>query len=91
MDNDNITVDATDPQSWATVTEKIVTVKGDTSDLEKSLFNAEQLGRRLSSNLISQFEAVALKGKSLSGVFKSLALSLSDMVLKAAFAPTAAA
>ena len=87
MDNENVTVDATDPQSWNTVTERIVYLKGDTSQLEKSLFDAEQMGKRLSSNLISQFEAVAIKGKSLSSVFKSLALSLSDMVLKAAFAP----
>lgn len=85
--NDSTTIDATDPASWNTVVEKWVYVKGDTSHLEKSLFNAEHMGKRFSSNLLSAFDAVALKGKSLSDTFKSLAMSLSNMVLKAAFAP----
>lgn len=87
MNDNDVTVDATDPASWNTITEKIVYIKGDTRQLEDSLFDAEKLGRRFSSNLLSAFDAVAFKGKSLGDTFKSLALSLSSVVVKAAFAP----
>lgn len=87
MSDNDIPVDATDPASWATITEKVVMIRGDTSQLEASLFDAEKIGRRFSSNLLGAFEAVAIKGKSLGDTFKSLALSLSSMVVKAAFAP----
>ncbi len=86
-DNNDVMVDATDPASWTTVTEKIVTIKGDTRQLESSLFDAEKMGKRFSLSLLSAFDAVALKGKSLGDTFKSLAMSLSNMVLKAAFSP----
>ncbi|NOT71298.1 MAG: phage tail tape measure protein [Hyphomicrobium sp.] len=62
-------------------------MKGDTTHLEQSLFDAERMGKRFSSNLLTAFDAVAFKGKSLGDTFKSLALSMSNMVVKAAFAP----
>jgi phage-related minor tail protein len=86
-DSNDVTVDAADPESWQTITEKIVYVRGDTKHLEASLFDAERMGRRFSTSLLGAFEAVAIKGKSLGDTFKSLTLSLSNMVLKAAFAP----
>ncbi len=52
-----------------------------------SLDEATAAGRRFSSVLLTAFEGVAFKGKSVSDVFKSVALSLSQMVLKAAMAP----
>lgn len=53
-DTDNTTVDATDPASWNTVVEKIVYVKGDTSHLEKSLFDAERMGKRYAKGGVLQ-------------------------------------
>jgi phage-related minor tail protein len=87
MDDNDVTVDATDPRSWETLVERKVYIKGDTTDLEKSLFDAEKMGKRFSSNLLAAFDAVAFKGKSVGDTFKSLALSLSSSVVKAAFAP----
>lgn len=85
-DNDQI-VDATDPESWRRGKTITYTVDADTKPLEDKLFDAEKMGRRFSSSLIGAFEAVAFKGKSLGDVFKSLALSMSQMVLKQALAP----
>lgn len=48
---------------------------------------ADRAGRRFSSSLLGAFEGLAFKGKSLGDTFKSLALNLSQAVLKAAFAP----
>lgn len=52
-----------------------------------SLDEATAAGRRFSGVLLTAFEGVAFKGKNVSDVFKSVALSLSQMVLKAATAP----
>lgn len=64
-----------------------VRVDADTAPLEEQLKVATGLGRQFSSALINAFEGIALKGRSLGEVLKSLALSLSNMVLKAAFKP----
>ena len=87
MANTSDSVDATDPSSWSSVSTRTVEVDADISRFEQKMWDAERMGRRFSGSLISQLEAVAIKGKSLNEVFKSLALSLSSMVLKAAFAP----
>lgn len=47
---------------------------------------ADRAGKRFASS-IGAFEGLAFKGKGLGDTFKSLALSLSQSVLKAAFAP----
>lgn len=52
-----------------------------------SLDEATAAGRRFSGVLLTAFEGIAFKGKNVSDVFKSVALSLSQMVLKAATAP----
>jgi phage-related minor tail protein len=64
-----------------------VRVDADTTPLEEQLKVATGLGRQFSSALINAFEGIAIKGRSLGDVLKSLALSLSNMVLKAAFRP----
>lgn len=58
-----------------------------TRNLRFELDAADKAGRRFSSSLIGAFDGLAFKGKSLGDVFRSLALSLSNVVLKAAFAP----
>jgi phage-related minor tail protein len=87
MDDNNITTDATDPASWNTVTERTIYYKADTKQAEEALFDVDKLGKRVSANLLSGFEAVAIKGKSLESVFKSFALSFSSAIVKQAFAP----
>lgn len=87
MADTNDSVDATNPGSWSGPWTRLVEIDADTTKFERKIDDAERLGRRFSSNLISAFEAVAFKGKSLNDVFKSLALSLSSMVLRTAFAP----
>lgn len=64
-----------------------VPVTANTSQFESALKNATGLGRQFAGTLTSAFEGIALKGKSLGDVFKSLALRLSDLVLKAAMKP----
>lgn len=83
----NSTVNATDPSSWSDGVTRTIVIDADTSKFEQKIWDAERIGQRFSSNLIAQFEAVAIRGKSLNEVFKSLTLSLSHMVLRAAFAP----
>lgn len=58
-----------------------------TRNLRLEIDAADRAGRRFASSLIGAFDGLAFKGKSLGDVFKSLALSVSNIVLKAAFAP----
>jgi phage-related minor tail protein len=58
-----------------------------TRALRSELDAADRAGQRFAGTLLTAFEGLAFKGKSLGDVFKSLALSMSHMVLKAAFAP----
>jgi phage-related minor tail protein len=66
---------------------RTVAVTADTSSLQRELADAARYGRQFSSALITAFEGVALRGKSLGDVLRSLALSLSRMALQAAFRP----
>ena len=70
-----------DIETWTIV------VDADTSALQNELRTAAQLGRQFSRSLITAFDGVAIKGRGLSDVFRSLALSLSSLVLKAALKP----
>lgn len=65
----------------------VVTVEADTSGFEQAMKSASGVGRQFSSVLVNAFEGIALKGKGVGEVFKSLALSLSNLVLKAALKP----
>jgi phage-related minor tail protein len=76
--------DATDPATGEPV---VVPIVADDRQFRQTLDESEKLAKRFSSQLLGAFEAIAIKGKSLSDVFKSLALSLSKMVLQAAFKP----
>lgn len=71
-------------ETWA------VRVTADTSDFEEKIRSTSRLGNQFSHALINAFEGIAIKGKSLGDVFKSLALSLSQIVLKAALKPLTA-
>ena len=64
-----------------------VKVEADTAGFETSLKSAIGSGRQFSSALVTAFDGVAFKGKGLTDVMKSLAMSLSDIVLKAALQP----
>jgi phage-related minor tail protein len=64
-----------------------VAVTADTSELEQQLANAARSGRQFGAALTGAFEAVALRGRNLGDVLRSLALSLSRMALQAAFRP----
>lgn len=64
-----------------------VKVDADTRELENQLKQASTLGRQFSSSLIGAFEGIAIKGRGVSDVLRQLALSLSNIVLKAALKP----
>lgn len=68
-------------ESWT------VEIDADIGDLEKKLALAAGAGKQFGRQLTSAFEGVALQGKGLGDVFKSLALSISQMTLRAAFKP----
>ena len=74
--------DTTQPfETWTVV------VDADTAPLQSELKAATLQGRQFSSALVTAFDGIAVKGKGLGDVMKSLALSLSNMVLKAALKP----
>lgn len=64
-----------------------VIVDADTTALQKELGATARLGRQFSSALSNAFEGIALKGKGLGDVLRSLALDLSRVAFKAAFKP----
>ena len=64
-----------------------VAVNADTSSLQTELRRAAGLGRQFSSALVGAFDSIAIKGKNVGDVLRSLALKLSDIVLKAALRP----
>lgn len=64
-----------------------VKVTADTSDLESKLTSTTRLGRQFSTTLVSAFDDIAVKGKNVGDVFKSLALNISNLALKTALQP----
>jgi phage-related minor tail protein len=64
-----------------------VAINADTTELQQELAKASGYGRQFGRALTSAFEGIALRGKSLGEVLRSLALSLSRMALQAAFKP----
>lgn len=65
----------------------MVVVDADTSAFETQMKAATGLGRQFAGTLTTAFEGIAIKGRSVGDVLKSLALSLSSLVLKAALKP----
>ena len=64
-----------------------VAVNADTSALSTELRRAAGLGRQFSNALVGAFDGIAIKGRNVSDVLRTLALRLSDIVLKAALRP----
>jgi phage-related minor tail protein len=64
-----------------------VRIDADTKQFEDQLNEAAKIGRQFSASLSSAFVDIALKGKGLGDVLRSLALRLSEIALKAAFKP----
>jgi phage-related minor tail protein len=64
-----------------------VKITADTSDLESALSTTSRLGRQFSTRLVSAFDDIAVKGKGVGDVFKSLALNVSQLALKATLQP----
>jgi phage-related minor tail protein len=64
-----------------------IAVEADTTQVQQEFVKVSSLGRQFSNTLISAFEGIAVKGRSVGDVLKSLALRLSELVLKAALKP----
>ncbi len=64
-----------------------VRVKADTSEFERQMRRAGDLGQKFGRQMTRSFAQIAFEGKKISDVLKSLAIQLSKMVLKAAFKP----
>jgi len=64
-----------------------VAIDADTTALQSELRRAAGLGRQFSSALVGAFDGIAIKGRNVSDVLRTLALRLSDLVLKAALRP----
>lgn len=79
--SDSGTSGAADGETW------VVTVKADTSAFEREMKAASGTGRQFSNVLVNAFEGIAIKGRGVGDVLKSLALGLSNLVLKAALKP----
>jgi len=62
-------------------------VAASTDQLQTSLQGIGSLGDQFASKLVGAFDQVAVKGKALDSTVKSLALSFSDLALKAALKP----
>lgn len=75
----------TDPNS--TLETWTVAIDADTTGLESQLKQVQLSGKQFSASLTAALDGLVIKGKSLNDVFASLALSLSKMVLNAAFKP----
>lgn len=67
-----------------------VRINADTRDFEEKMRGATRIGNQFSTSLINAFEGIAIKGRGLGDVLKSLALNLSQIVLKAALKPLTA-
>ena len=70
-----------------TLTTWTVEIDADTSALEQQLAQSARLGRQFGNALTTAFEGIALRGRSLGDVLRTLGLSLSRMTLQAAFRP----
>jgi phage-related minor tail protein len=64
-----------------------VTIGADVAPLRAALTDASRLGRGFGKDLGDAFEGAAIRGRSLSDTVRSLAQSLSQRTLNAAFAP----
>jgi phage-related minor tail protein len=75
------------PNTLDTAPTLTVVIDADTAPLQTQLADAARLGARFSNSLGNAFVDIALRGKGLGDVLRSLTLSLSQLALKAAFKP----
>lgn len=64
-----------------------VAVRADTSQFQQQIADASRLGRQFGNQLGTAFDGIAIKGKGVSDTLRSLALSMSQLVLKSALRP----
>jgi phage-related minor tail protein len=64
-----------------------VAVHADTTQFQQQIADASRLGRQFGNQLVTAFDGIAIKGKSVGDVLRSLALNLSQLVLKSALRP----
>lgn len=64
-----------------------VAVRADTSQFQQQIADASRLGRQFGNQLGTAFDGIAIKGKGMSDTLRSLALSMSQLVLKSALRP----
>jgi phage-related minor tail protein len=64
-----------------------VAVEADTTQFQQQIADASRLGRQFGNQLSTAFDGIAIKGKGVSDVLRSLALNLSQIALKAALRP----
>ncbi|HRD78603.1 MAG TPA: phage tail tape measure protein [Hyphomicrobiaceae bacterium] len=62
-------------------------ITADASSLRRELADVSRLGRQFGSVLTNAFEGIALRGRSLSDVFRTMGLSLSKLAFNAAMKP----
>jgi hypothetical protein len=59
-----------------------VRIDADTSRLQQELANATRMGRQFGNALMNAFQGIALRGRDLGDVLRSLTLSLSRMAFR---------
>lgn len=64
-----------------------VAVVADTTQFQQQIIDASRLGRQFGNALTGAFDGIAIKGKSVTDVLRSLALNLSQLALKSALSP----
>jgi len=64
-----------------------VAVQADTTQFQQQMADATRLGRQFGTSLTTAFDGIAIRGRNVSDVMRSLALSMSQLVLKAALRP----
>ena len=68
-------------------TQQIAQAREEAARLNTELRETSRLGRQVGSVMVGAFKDIAVKGKGLGDVLRSLALRMSQIVLKAAFKP----
>src|SRR5262245_11761293 len=64
-----------------------IAVSADTTQFQQQIADASRLGRQFGNSLVTAFDGIAIKGKGVTDVLRSLALNLSQLVLKSALKP----
>jgi phage-related minor tail protein len=64
-----------------------VAVHADTTQFQQQIADASRIGRQFGNSLVTAFDGIAIKGKGVTDVLRSLALNLSQLVLKSALKP----